>query len=376
MKPSATVVFDSISKAPETLQVRLVGRLDYAGAGALYKQITARLGAAPGHVRIDLTELEYIDDAGALILSDTRELIVERSGVCDIANPRPHVARMLDLFREQAASSDAATTIRKPPNAIVRLGAGFIQSLQDAHFIVAFLGDLAVSLLAVLRRPARLRLNETIEQMQKTGVDALPIVGLISFLLGLIMAFMSALQLKQFGANVFVASLVALAMVSELGPIMTAIVVAGRSGSAYAAEIGTMKISEEIDALIVMGFDPVLFLAVPRVLAAVFVVPLLVIFSNLFAITGGMLVGFFMLDLTPRTYLDATFKALSVFEIFWGLGKSAVFAFVIAWVSCVRGFEARGGASAVGNAATSAVVTSIFLIILLDSLMAVLRSYW
>jgi phospholipid/cholesterol/gamma-HCH transport system permease protein len=212
--------------------------------------------------------------------------------------------------------------------------------------------------------------------MEKTGVNALPIVALISFLLGLVIAFMSSLQLAQFGANIYVASLVGIAMVSELGPIMTAIVVAGRSGSAYAAEIGTMKIAEEIDALTVMGFDPVLFLVVPRMLAALVVIPILTFFSDIFAILGGLLVGVTLLDLTANAYLSQTLKALSLFEVCWGASKSVVFALIISWIGCLKGFETRGGADAVGNAATSAVVTSIFLIILFDSAFAIIRSYF
>jgi phospholipid/cholesterol/gamma-HCH transport system permease protein len=212
--------------------------------------------------------------------------------------------------------------------------------------------------------------------MQKTGVDALPIVGLISFLLGLIMAFMSAVQLRQFGANIYVASLVSLAMTRELGPIMTAIIVAGRSGSAFAAEIGTMKISDEVDALTTMGFDPVRFLVIPKLVAAVIVVPLLVLFSDLFAIAGGLIVGVSMLDLTSNSYIAQTLKTLKLFDVFWGVFKGGVFALLIAWIGCFRGFQVRGGAASVGQATTSAVVSSIFLIILTDSVFAVILTYW
>jgi phospholipid/cholesterol/gamma-HCH transport system permease protein len=212
--------------------------------------------------------------------------------------------------------------------------------------------------------------------MQRTGVNALPIVGLISFLLGLIMAFMSSAQLQQFGAGIYVASLVSLAMTRELGPIMTAIIVAGRSGAAFAAEIGSMKVSEEIDALATMGFDPARFLAVPKVLAAVMMVPVLTLFSDLFAIAGGMIVGIFMLDLSGGAYLTQTINALTLFDVFWGMSKSFVFAFLIAWIGCLKGFQVRGGAAAVGQAATSAVVSSIFMIIVVDSLFAVILRYW
>ena len=227
-----------------------------------------------------------------------------------------------------------------------------------------------------MTHPRRLRIGDTIGHMEKIGVDALPIVALISFLLGLIIAFMSSIQLQQFGANIYVASLVALAMASELAPIMTAIIVAGRSGSAIAAEIGSMKISEEIDALFTMGFDTALFLAVPRVIAAIVVLPLLTLFADLFAVAGGLTVGVFMLDLTVGSYITQTLETLTLFEVTWGMMKSVIFAFLIAWIACLRGFQARGGASAVGSAATSAVVSSIFVIILFDSAFAVIRSYW
>jgi phospholipid/cholesterol/gamma-HCH transport system permease protein len=212
--------------------------------------------------------------------------------------------------------------------------------------------------------------------MQRTGVDALPIVGLISFLLGLIMAFMSSVQLQQFGANIYVASLVSLSMTRELGPIMTAIIVAGRSGSAFAAEIGTMKISEEVDALFTMGFDPTRFLVVPKIIASVIVVPLLTLFSDVFAIFGGLVVGVSMLDLTASAYIDQTIKTLDLFDVFWGFLKSGVFALLIAWIGCLRGFQVRGGAASVGQATTSAVVSSIFLIIVSDSIFSVILRYW
>jgi phospholipid/cholesterol/gamma-HCH transport system permease protein len=212
--------------------------------------------------------------------------------------------------------------------------------------------------------------------MQKTGVDALPIIILISFLVGLIMAFTAAVQLEQFGANIYVASLVSLMMTRELGPIMTAIIVAGRSGSAFAAEIGTMKVSEEVDALFTMGFDTVRFLAVPKIVATVLVVPLLTLFSDLFAILGGLVVGVFMLDLTVNSYVAQTVKTLSLFDVFFGLSKSAVFAFLIAWIGCFRGFQVKGGAASVGESTTSAVVSGIFLIILSDAIFSVILRYW
>jgi phospholipid/cholesterol/gamma-HCH transport system permease protein len=242
--------------------------------------------------------------------------------------------------------------------------------------MVSFLGSVAISLFQVAFHPKLLRKDDTLLFMKKAGADALPIVALISFLLGLIMAFMSSIQLQQFGANIYVASLVALAMISELGPIMTAIVVAGRSGSSFAAEIGTMRISEEIDALYTMGFNPTIFLVIPRVIASVIAVPILTLFSDFFAISGGLVVGLFILELSPGIYIEQTIESITLFEVIWGMAKSIVFALLITWTGCLRGFQVRGGAASVGNAATSAVVSSIFLIILFDSIFAVIRSYW
>jgi phospholipid/cholesterol/gamma-HCH transport system permease protein len=187
---------------------------------------------------------------------------------------------------------------------------------------------------------------------------------------------MSSVQLQQFGADIYVASLVALGMSRELGPIMTAIIVAGRSGSSFAAEIATMKVSEEVDALFTMGFEPTRYLVVPKILASVLVVPILTLFSDLFAILGGLTVGVFVLNLTANAYISQTIMDLTLFDIFWGVFKSGVFALLISWIGCLRGFRVDGGAASVGRATTSAVVSSIFLIIVSDSIFAVILRYW
>ena len=220
-----------------------------------------------------------------------------------------------------------------------------------------------------------MRWGDVLFYMKRAGVDGLPIIGLIGLLLGLILAFMSSLQLKQFGANIYVASLLAVAMVQELGPIMTAILVAGRSGSAFAAEIGTMKVNEEVDALVTMGFDPVRFLAIPKVLAAMLVVPLLTVYATLFGLLGGLIIGVLGLDLTVYSYVTESRRAIELFDILSSLVKSVVFALLVAGIGCQRGFQVRGGAEAVGSATTSAVVAGIFLIIVTDSAFALVLHY-
>jgi phospholipid/cholesterol/gamma-HCH transport system permease protein len=357
--------------------IQLLGRIDHRVAARLLERLLADITSRdPRQVTFDLNRVTYFDDFGVLVLSELRDRLRADQVPVRIVQPPPKVAEILAMTHFDQPERCAALVPKGPDNLILRLGDAALKMADNLRFLVSFLGSVALCWIQVVRHPRKLRLGDTIVLMQKTGVDAIPIVGMISFLLGLIMAFVSSLQLEQFGASVYVARLVALAMVSELGPIMTAIIVAGRSGSAFAAEIGTMKISEEVDALFTMGFSPTLFLVIPRMAAAMLVVPLLTLFSDFFAIMGGMVISVAMLDLTVSTYVDQTIKALSLFEFFWGLAKSVVFAALIAWIGCLRGFEVRGGSAEVGNAATSAVVSGIFLIILFDSIFAVIRSYW
>jgi len=359
------------------LLVDFTGNIDAESATRLFRNLPEQVKKkSPGTLTLNLARVSHIDDMGLLVLMKLRQDMSRRGVKIRVVSAPSRVKEMLDLLCKGEETYSGRPERDRSSNIIVRLGESAIRDLSDPRFALSFLGHVLMSLSALLIKPRRLRWEDGIKQMETTGVDALPIVALISFLLGLIMAFMSSIQLRQFGANIYVASLVALAMVSELGPIMTAIIVAGRSGSAYAAEIGTMKISEEIDALRTMGFDPVQFLALPRVVASLVMVPILTLFSDLFAIAGGLVVGTGMLDLTVGGYISKTLETLTLFDVLWGMFKSVIFAFLVSWVGCLRGFQARGSASAVGHASTSAVVTSIFLIILFDSVFAVMRSYW
>ncbi len=355
----------------------LKGKIDAEASSAILKEMYPLIKAkSPSFFIADLEGTTYFDDFGALLLIELQQAISDQKGSFRIINMKPEVQEIMSQVGFDSNERCIALRKKKPPNLFWILGDTTFSHITGIKQLISFTGSVAIAFLQVCLHPKSLRWDDTFLRMEKTGTDAVPVVGLISFLLGMIMAFMSSLQLRQFGANLYVASLVALAMVSELGPIMTAIIVAGRSGSAFAAEIGTMKISEEIDALFTMGFNPLLFLTIPRMIASIIVVPLVTLFSDVFAIAGGLVVGVFMLDLTPGSYIDQTIKILTLFDLLWGILKSAVFAALIAGIGCFRGFQARGGAEAVGNAATSAVVSSIFLIILFDSIFAVIQSYW
>ena len=209
-----------------------------------------------------------------------------RAVPCRLLNLSEEARRILDLIDPETLTRPPLIPEQRTAGLMDQLGEASLRFADDLVQVITFLGDLLTSLWFALLHPRSVRWGDVLFYMKRAGVDGLPIIGLISLLLGLIMAFMSSLQLKQFGANIYVASLLAVAMVQELGPIMTAILVAGRSGSAFAAEIGTMKVNEEVDALVTMGFDPVRFLAIPKVLAAMLVVPLLTVYATLFGTVG------------------------------------------------------------------------------------------
>ncbi|MBE9580120.1 MAG: MlaE family lipid ABC transporter permease subunit [Proteobacteria bacterium] len=358
-----------------TLHVQ--GKMDASNAATMIETFSDLVkDRQPRSLTVDLQKVSYLDDFGALVLVETRKMMSNGKNHFCLQNVNDEASKVLSILHFESLEKGDPFRKKRPPAMLIRLGEATIHHASDLKFLLSFLGSVCLSLLHVCLHPKSLRRDDTFLCMQKTGVDALPIVGLISFLLGLIMAFMSSVQLRQFGADIYVASLVSLSMTRELGPIMTAIIVAGRSGSAFAAEIGTMKISEEIDALFTMGFDPTRFLVIPKIIASIIVVPLLTLFSDVFAIIGGLVVGILTLDLTANAYITQTIKTLTLFDVFLGVFKSGVFALLIAWIGCLRGFQVKGGASSVGQATTSAVVSSIFLIILFNSVFSVILRYW
>jgi len=330
---------------------------------------------APQGLRVDLSGLQYLDSAGALALLTLRRRAESRSIPFQFVNAGEEASRILTLLDRPTLQTPPLVSSRRSANLLEQAGEGSRALAGDFLAVMEFVGELIRGLVFSLVHPRSVRWEDVIFYMKRAGVDGLPIVSLISFLIGLVIAFMSSLQLKQFGAYLYVASLVAIAIVRELGPLMTGIIVAGRSGSAFGAEIGTMMVNEEVDALRTMGFDPVRFLAVPKVLAAMIVVPLLTLYADVFGILGGLLIGVMFLDLTVYSYVDWTLWSITLFDVVASLIKSMIFAALIAGIGCQRGFGVRGGAAAVGSATTSAVVAGIFLIIVVDSIFAVILHY-
>jgi phospholipid/cholesterol/gamma-HCH transport system permease protein len=240
--------------------------------------------------------------------------------------------------------------------------------------LIAFVGELCAALGRAFRHPGLVRWKDALLTAELAGVNALPIVALLGFLLGLIMAFQSAIPMRQFGADLYVANLIGLSMLRELGPLLTAIILAGRSGSAFAAELGTMKVTEELDALTTMGLEPVGFLVVPRVIAAVAMTPLLAVWAGFFGLIGGAVV-MLSLGFPLVTYVIQVESAVTVGDMIGGLGKSFVFGIVVAAIGCLRGLQTKSGASAVGESATRAVVSGLVLITIVDGVFAVIFYY-
>ena len=253
---------------------------------------------------------------------------------------------------------------------IEEIGRGTAAIWRDIVQLLTFVGELTAALVFAVLKPHTVRWKDVWRVCERVGADALPIVALISFLLGMILAFQSAVPMKRFGAEIFVADLIGLSMLRELGPLMTAILLAGRSGAAFAAEIGTMRVNQEVDALVTMGLDPVRFLVTPRIIAALLMTPLLVLFSMLIGLVGGA-ITMTSFSIPFVTFMKEVDSAVSINDFLAGFVKSFVFAILIAGIGCLRGLQTAAGASAVGESATKAVVSGIILLVVVDGLFAV-----
>ena len=351
----------------------LSGDLDVETAGPLFDLLRGLLKTQPEkpHVVLDFSDLGQLDSAGIAVISLVTAEFAEVGGEVEARNLQESHRRALEMMPSRLT---AATTEGADRGFFERAGDRAFASWDSFLELVELVYDTIRMGLLTLRGKRRLPVSATIEQSVLIGVDALMIIGLLSFLLGLIIAFQSAWQLRQFGANIYVANLVGISMVREFGPMMTAIILAGRSGSAIAAELGTMKVSEEIDALKTMGIDPVRFLVLPRLVALTVVQPALTLMASFIGIFGGMVIGVTMLDLSTNVYYEQTVDALEMSDFNHGLLKSVVFAWIIGITACYTGLKIQGGAAGVGRATTRAVVASIFLIIVADSIFAVMAT--
>ncbi len=348
--------------------------------GAAGKLAAALAAAKPGKARraqIDLSRLAALDTAGAwLIHRAARDLRVGGIEV-EVTGANPAQARLLERITEGAGAEAAFDhTPPHPVRAMIeRTGKATFDALAEGRDLLAFLGLVTITVLRTIGQPRRLRLKSVIHHMEHTGLDALPIVGLLAFLIGIVLAFQGADQLRQFGAEIFTINLLGVSVLREIGILLTAILVAGRSGSAFTAQIGTMKVNEEVDALRTLGLDPIELLVLPRMIAVIITLPLLVFFADMMALLGGGLMAILALDLSLTQFLRQLEGAITLSTFLTGLAKAPVFAALIAMVGCRQGLKVEGSAESVGRLTTQAVVESIFLVMVADAMFSILYSY-
>ena len=327
-----------------------------------------------GNVRaitFEADELGFWDSSVLTFLVEVSELCRRRGVHMDRTGLPAGVRRLLDLAEAVPEKKGARKETAETP-LLERLGntaIGYGTSLAE---MLRFLGEMTLTFGRLFRMKARFRAIDLLLLIQQCGAQALPIVTLISFLVGVILAFVGAIQLKQFGAQIYVADLVGIAMIREMGAMMTGIIMAGRTGAAFAAQLGTMKVTQEIDAFTTMGFSPLEFLVLPRVVALVLMMRWLCLYSDFVGVLGGAAVGLGMLDLSWTTYFRETANAISLTDVFGGVFKSSVYGVLIALSGCLRGIQCGNSSSAVGDAATSAVVTGIVAIVVACGVFAVM----
>jgi phospholipid/cholesterol/gamma-HCH transport system permease protein len=352
----------------ESLVVELGGSLDTGTSPILSRELSALAadGARGRRLVLDLAALTYVDSAGVAVILDARERFAQEGIDLRLRGASERVRRVfaLALARADELVPEAPAQFWDPVGAA---GEAALRLKEQARDTVVQVGEVSHAMLVAPFHGQPIRLADTVHQLLLIGVNAMPIVSLIALLMGLILGMQSAHQLRQFGASLFIADLVGVATTRELGPLITAIVVAGRSGSAIAAEIGTMVVTEEIDALRTMGLHPIRYLFVPRILAVTVAVPLLSVMANTIAILGGLLIGVVHLGIGPQTYFDRTVQALVMDDVVTGLVKAMVFGVIIGNVGVYEGYHVRGGAEGVGRATTQSVVSAIFLIIVADA---------
>jgi phospholipid/cholesterol/gamma-HCH transport system permease protein len=354
-----------------TLIVRLAGAWHLSGnmpSASLFGQQLS--SARPRRVAFDSTGLTHWDSALVSFLTQAGDLC-HAGGVEQDRSGLQEGLRHLVELAEAVPERKGARSETKRKSFFTRVGEASIGYGTSVNELLGFVGELVVAFSRYARGRARYRRIDLLEAAQQCGAEAVGIVSLIAFLIGVILAFMGAVQLSQFGASIYVADLVGIGMVRDMGAMMTAIIMSGRTGAAYAAKLGTMKVTQEIDALTTMGVSPLEFLVLPRVMALVLMMPLLCLFADLVGILGGLFVGVTMLGLAPGSYMRETISTLTLTNLFGGLLKATVYGVLIALAGCLRGFQCGNSSSAVGDAATQAVVMSIVMVVVACGVFAV-----
>ena len=371
----AVVTSDTVSLDFEQLKeggLRLVvqGKLDAENAGRLWRPVLRKVTKSrPAAIEVDAGRMESCDGAGIALLLELKARQEAEKRIFRIRGLGSDLAELMELFDPGPAGKPAKAS-GPVVRMIERTGAATIAMARDFHTQVSFTGEVFIKLLGLLLHPRRLRWGDTLLVVEKAGADGVGITALLGFLIGVILAFQSAIAMGKFGAEIYVADLVTIVLFRELGPLITGFILASRSSSAFSAELGTMKVNEDIEALTTMGIDTVRFLVFRRLIAGAAVLPLLTLFNIAFGLIGCGLV-MILIGFTPTIVVDQIHAAADLTDLAGGLVKTVVFGTLIAGIGCLRGLQTGTGASAVGDSTTRAVVASIIAIVIADGVFAV-----
>ena len=368
---AATLTFDDLPEG--ILAIEMSGDWLLGSSLPAAESLLARIGATPGPQSISYSTDSLGDwDTGLVKVLIAIQRAAEARGIELDQSGLPDGAQRLVALAFAVEEREGARRIIKRKGIFEQVGTATLAALDDLKKLLTFTGELMLSVGRYARGKATYLRSDVLQYCQEAGVEALPIVSLISFLIGMIFAFVGVMQLNMFGAGIFTANLVAVAMVREMAAIMTAIMMAGRTGAAYAAQIGTMKVNEEVDALTTLGMNPIDFLVTPRIIALVIMMPLLTMYSSLMGILGGMAVGLSMLDVTLVQYVQQTIDAVGLNALFGGLFKSVVYGSLVALAGCQQGMACGNSALAVGQSTAKSVVMCIVLIVVSAAVLTVI----
>ena len=323
----------------------------------------------------DIGDVTLMDTGGALILQKSIEAVRRTGRQAFVQGLKPEFEQLLQLI-ESTGSQSKRNVAASQEGLAERFARILEQRRKSAVHALAFLGESSLALWQSVRRPRSVRWRAVLRMLELDGVRALPITGLLTFLVGVVIAYQGAEQLRKFGTNIFIVDLVGISLLREIAPLIVAILIAGRSGSAYAAEIGTMKVTEELDAVRTLGISPMSLLVIPRSFALIIALPLLTIYADVVGVFGGMLIATSELNVSFAEFLARFEEAVALRHLVIGLAKAPFFAAIIALVGCYQGFQIRGGVDDVGRHTTISVVQSIFLVIVFDAVCSVLTNWW
>ena len=355
--------------------LRLGGRWTLHAVPDLEKKLS-KIAPSEGPVSIDLSGLEQLDTAGAWLIDRLRRRLAARNNDVRVDGLTPDFKPLYERVSEAAEQPS-------PPREkhailsdfVVGVGAATLAIVNEAKALLDFLGVVVITIGRVATHPRRIRLTSMVFHLQQVGLNAMPIVGLITFLVGVVLGYQGVDQLRQFGAEIFTVNLVGISVLREMGILLTAIMVAGRSGSAFTAQIGTMQVNEEVDAIRTLGLDPIEVLVLPRIFALLIALPLLTFFADIMGLMGGGVMAMVLIDLSPAQFIIQLQQSIGLWTFWVGMFKAPVFGFLIGLVGCYQGLMVTGSAESVGRRTTQAVVEGIFLVIVFDAAFSIFFSY-